>query len=131
MERLTKQRGAILKVLEDAQRPLSIEEILERARVEYPKLGERTVFRHLKEMTGEMTLVRLNFPGQPNRFELPSGTHHPHVICRQCQKVFNLEQETPDVLEQYPSPPEFELEGEEVVFYGRCRIENCPNRPQE
>ena len=129
MERMTKQRAAIYKVLEDASRPLSIEEILKAARIEYSGLGERTVFRHLKEMTQEFKLVRLNFPGQPNRFELPSGTHHPHVICRNCQKVFDLYTETPNLLEQYPSPSEFKLDGEEVIFYGRCRISNCPNKP--
>jgi len=126
---MTKQRAAIFDVLRQAERPLSIEEILRAARSQYPGLGERTVFRHLKEMTQEFKLVRLNFPGQPYRFELPSGTHHPHVICRSCQKVFNLERETPNLLEHYPSPAEFELDGEEVIFYGRCRIPDCPNQP--
>lgn len=128
MERITKQRAAIYHVLEQATRPLSIEEILHAARTEYPALGVRTVFRHLKALTQEYKLVRLSFPGQPHRFELPAGKHHPHVICRECQKVFNLERETPNILDHYPSPPEFELNGEEVVFYGHCKIKNCANR---
>lgn len=128
MERITKQRSAIFKVLQQTDRPLSIDEILAAARAEYPKLAERTVFRHLKELTRESKLVRLNFPGQPNRFEIPSGLHHPHVICRDCQKVFNLEHETPNLSASYPAPAGFELDGEEVVFFGRCKVRDCKHK---
>lgn len=126
--RMTKQRAAIHAVLEKADRPLSIDEILETAREHYPKLGERTVFRNLKEMTEDYQVIRLNFPGQPHRFEIATGKHHPHVVCRDCHKVFDLETETPDILSQYPSPPEFKLDGEEVLFYGTCQIKNCAHK---
>lgn len=128
VSRMTKQREAIHTVLEEARRPLSLDEILEMARQHYPKLGERTVFRNLKEMIEQLQVIRLNFPGQPHRFEIATGKHHPHVVCRDCQKVFDLEKETPDILAQYKSPPEFKLEGEEVLFYGRCRITDCAHK---
>ncbi|WP_269542371.1 Fur family transcriptional regulator [Cerasicoccus fimbriatus] len=124
--RRTRQREAIYNALSEAERPLNFEELLERARMHFPKIGERTVFRNVREMLDEHSLVRVYLPGQPARYVLPTGNHCPHFICRNCNNVFVLPEETPDILPGYASkiPPEFIPEGEEVIIYGYCR--ECP-----
>lgn len=124
--RRTRQREAIYSALGDAERPLSFEELLERAREHYPRLGERTVFRNVREMLDDHSLVRVYLPGQPARYELPTGNHCPHFICRKCNNVFVLPEETPDILPEYAAkiPDAFVAEGEEVIIYGYCR--ECP-----
>lgn len=128
-QRKTKQREAILKVLEDGGRPLCQEEILTMARAYSPGLGERTVFRNLAEMIKENLLIRVHFPGQPVRYEIPhpNGQHHPHFICRKCNQVFVLPGETPPVMDKVQPTPEFIYEGEEVVIFGQCV--KCPTPP--
>jgi len=113
-------------VLREAERPLSFEELLERAREHYPRLGERTVFRNVREMLDDFSLVRVYLPGQPARYELPTGDHCPHFICRKCNNVFKLPEETPDILPDYAAkiPSAFIPEGEEVIIYGVCQ--KCP-----
>lgn len=124
--RRTRQREAIDAALREAERPLSFEELLVRARRHYPRLGERTVFRNVREMLNEHSLVRVYLPGQPARYELPTGDHCPHFICRKCNNVFKLPEATPDILPDYASkiPPDFVPEGEEVIIFGHCR--QCP-----
>lgn len=124
--RRTRQREAIYAALREAERPLSFEELLERARVHCPKVGERTVFRNVREMLDEHSLVRIYLPGQPARYELPTGDHRPHFICRKCNNVFILPEDAPDILAEYASkvPKAFVAEGEEVIIYGYCR--KCP-----
>ncbi|WP_309381741.1 Fur family transcriptional regulator [Cerasicoccus frondis] len=124
--RRTRQREAIYQAISSAERPLSFEELLERAREHYPRLGERTVFRNVREMLDDHTLVRVYLPGQPARYELPTGNHCPHFICRKCNNVFVLPEETPDILPEYSSkiPSNFVPEGEEVIIFGYCR--KCP-----
>jgi len=124
--RRTRQREAIQAALEEAERPLKFEELLERARRRFPRIGERTVFRNVREMLDEHTLVRVYLPGQPARYEIPTGDHRPHFICRKCNNVFVLPEETPDVLPAYRDkiPDAFIPEGEEVIIYGECR--ECP-----
>ncbi|MGE9295790.1 MAG: Fur family transcriptional regulator [Puniceicoccales bacterium] len=124
--RNTRQREAIQAVLSEAERPLKFEELLARARERFPRIGERTVFRNVREMLDEHTLVRVYLPGQPARYELPTGDHRPHFICRKCNNVFVLPEETPDVLPGYRDkiPADFIPEGEEVIIYGHCR--ECP-----
>lgn len=116
--RRTRQREAIYTALREAMRPLSFEELLERARRHYPKVGERTVFRNVRELLDEQALVRIYLPGQPARYELPTWSHRPHLICRNSGKVFILPQSAPDMIAQMPAMKDFVLEGEEVVFFG-------------
>ncbi len=120
--RNTKQKQAIIKALESSPRPLRAEEIYELAKTHCPRIGQRTVFRNLAEMIKEFLLVRVQFPGQPVRYELPhaDGGHHPHFICRNCNQVFILPGETPSVMDKIEKSPDYIYEGEEVIIFGRC-----------
>lgn len=119
MIRQTRQREAILKALAEAGRPLTVGELHQLATAHCPDVGLRTVYRNIREMVAEGKLVGVDYPGQPLRYEAvsPAG-HHPHFICRACNKVYQLEVDIPDV--SIKAPEGFTIEGEEVVFYGRC-----------
>ena len=127
--RKTRQREAIYQVLDDAPGPLSMDEILKAGRAVHPTLGQRTVYRNIQEMIADGSLIRLEFPGQATRYERPAVDHHPHFICRVCGKVFDLPGQTPDIASQYQAPSGIVLDGEEVVFFGRCaNPQQCPHR---
>lgn len=129
MIRQTRQRDAILKAFESDPRPLSAAEVHELASSYFPKIGVRTVFRNIRELVHEGKLAGVDYPGQPLRYErVIDMRHKPHLICRHCRKVFDLDIEVPDI---HVEPPKgFIIEGEEVVFYGRCAdVAGCPNKP--
>ena len=118
--RQTRQKEALARVFADAARALSVDEVLAAGRSYYPALSERTVFRRLRELMDERKLVRVFLPGHPARYEVPTHVHRPHLVCRTCQQVFVLPTETPSLLDSYPVPPGFHVDGEEVIFYGTC-----------
>lgn len=119
MIRQTRQRDAILRALREAGRPVTIVELHALARADVPRLGLRTVYRQVRDLVTEGVLVAVDYPGQPLRYEaVTTGVHRPHFICRQCEKVYVLNIEIPDL--NPPEPPGFTIEGEEVVFYGIC-----------
>ena len=122
MGRNTRQRRAILQAFAQAGRPLRPCDILELGQKQVFGLGLTTVYRNIRQMTAEGTLVRVEYPGQPARFELPSGKVVPHFICRGCHQVYYFDQEAP--LVDYAPPPNFIIEGQEVVFFGHCP--ECP-----
>ena len=93
MERSTRQRRAILHALAQSGRPLRPIEILELGQKEVPGLGLTTVYRNIRQMTADGSLVRVYYPGQPALFELPTGKFLPHFICRSCQQVYYFEEE--------------------------------------
>lgn len=118
MERSTRQRRAIRRVLLETRRPLSPREILELARRQVPSLGLATVYRNLRALVEEGAVVPVALPGEPLRYEAAGAGHHHHFLCRGCGRAFEL----PGCrLEAYLDlPPGFSAEDHEVVVYGRC-----------
>lgn len=115
---MTRQREVILDVLREAARPLSRDEILRLGRQHIERLGSATVDRAIREMRAEFYIVGVEFPGQPRRYELPAESEHPHFICRECDRVFDL-----PIAMQLPeikAPKGFEITGGEVIYAGRC-----------
>ena len=118
MERSTRQRRAIRRVLLETRRPLSPREILELARKQVPSLGLATVYRNLRALVEEGAVVPVALPGEPLRYEAAGAGHHHHFLCRGCGRAFEL----PGCrLEAHLDPPPgFSAEDHEVVVYGRC-----------
>lgn len=120
MIRNTKQREALMKVIRDSDRPLSPTEIHILAVEHYPKLGIRTVYRHIKDLVDSFKIAGIDYPGQPMRYEIVDERgSRPHLICRDCKKVFDLPVEEPEI--NYPELGNFVIEGHEVVYFGRCQ----------
>ena len=118
MKRDTRQRQAIRRAIEEADRPLSPREVLEAAGAHHAGLGIATVYRTLKALVEEGALAQVELPGEPPRYETTGKRHHHHFHCRACDRVYELEG-CPDGLRSL-TPVGFSLESHEVVLYGRC-----------
>lgn len=118
MERQTRQRESIRRAIHDADRPLSISEILTAAKGRVSGLGVATVYRTLKTLIREGLIVQVEMPGEPPRYETAGKDHHHHFYCRSCDRVYEVEGCTGDFA--WMTPPGFTLEGHEVMLYGRC-----------
>jgi Fur family ferric uptake transcriptional regulator len=118
MERTTRQRTAIQRVLEREGRPLSPAELLAAAQAEVPGLGIATVYRTIRALVDEGIAVAVELPGEPARYERAGAQHHHHFRCRSCDRVF----EVPGCAAGITAlvPPGFALERHELVLYGRC-----------
>jgi Fur family transcriptional regulator, ferric uptake regulator len=117
IQRDTRQKNAIRKALFDAGRPLSVREILETAQNEVSGLGVATVYRNLKALQAERTIVHVDLPGQPARWELPEGHHH-HFLCRVCDKVFEISDCPEDLVRLLPQG--YTLEEHDILLRGQC-----------
>ncbi len=127
MRRDTRQRRILRQVLEQADRPLSPQEILEASQGLLPGLGIATVYRNVKAMVEEGTLQAVELPGEGLRYELAGKLHHHHFHCRGCGKVYEVEGCPGDLGPL--APPEFRVESHMIVLYGRCADctpANCP-----
>lgn len=124
MIRQTQQRRAVETVFHREKRPLSPAEVFELARQSVPSIGLRTIYRQLRDMADQGIVVGVDYPGQPLRYEWVSNAHRTHFICRQCDRVFDLQIEVPDV--PVAAPPGFVVTGQETILYGVC--EACNQR---
>lgn len=117
--RRTVQREVIGDVIREANGPLSIAEILERAGERVPGLGVATVYRtvRLLEETGEISGV--NLPGADTRYEPADRGHHHHFQCRVCEGVYDIDV-CPVHLSRDALGKGFSIEEHEVTLYGVC-----------
>ncbi len=118
MLRDTNQRRAILEVVQDARRPLSPQEILERAQAVVPKLGIATVYRSMKMLEESGDVVPVDLPGEGRRYERSGMKHHHHFSCRVCGRVYDLDG-CPGNIDRL-LPKGFKLEHHEILLYGVC-----------
>ena len=118
MERNTRQRQAIRRIFEEIDRPLSPQEVLPAARSYAPGLGIATVYRNVKALVEEGWLASVSLPGEPPRYEMAGKRHHHHFRCRTCDRVFEINGCSTNLIQL--TPQGFRLEGHEVVLYGRC-----------
>ena len=86
--RLTKQRAAVLRALDDGAH-LDAEAILTRVRSEMANVSLGTVYRTL-DILREIGLVQtVTLPGAATRYEASLDKHH-HLLCTRCRALRNV-----------------------------------------
>lgn len=118
MERRTRQRAAIAETLRVAARPLTPAELLLEAQHQVPGLGIATVYRAIRAMLDDGSARQVDLPGSAPRYEPAHLGHHHHFQCRACGEVFEIHGCPGDLARL--APPGFELDGHDVVLFGRC-----------
>lgn len=83
----TPGRVALLKLLRETQKPLSIQDI--RKQLTGKKLDQATVYRVLEALRSKGIIEMVNMEHGHAHFELVSAHHH-HAICTNCGKVVDV-----------------------------------------
>ena len=119
-QRTTRQTEAIRAAIENAGRPLSIEEIHEEAAVTVPSLGVRTVYRVVRRLQEDNEITTVPIPGSADRYELASvaATHHHHFHCTVCDRIYDVAGCAGGLKKLLPEG--FKLEHHELTLSGRC-----------
>lgn len=91
MERMTRQRLAIMACFQKRNRPLNIEEIVSVIACSIPDISTSTVYRNLKLLMKDGKIQIVNIPGGETRYELVKHTHHHHFHCQSCNCLYNIE----------------------------------------
>ena len=92
--RMTRQRQAILQVMDDAEQHLDVDQILERAKKLDPEVHLVTVYRTIEllkrhALIDELDLLHLR--GDRHYYESHGPRDHSHVACLRCGKVREFE----------------------------------------
>ncbi len=86
--RLTKQRVAILRALEDG-RHLNAETILDRVRKHLPDVSLGTIYRTLDILRSIGLVQVFSHAGGAAKYEATLEKHH-HLVCSECGEVVNV-----------------------------------------
>ncbi|MGI6049503.1 MAG: Fur family transcriptional regulator [Acetivibrionales bacterium] len=121
--RATKQRYAILEVLDCNGAPVSAEDLYIQLKRKGIPISLSTVYRILDAFQEKGIVVRSNFPDVSKAvYELFCEEHHHHLLCVDCRRVFPVEG---CPLEDYERLIEerlnFTVKGHNLEVYGHCK----------
>jgi len=89
----TRQRDVILTTLWDADKHITIDELLELAQEQIPGIGYATVYRSLKLFVRVGIVAERRFGEGQTQYEIVHDEHHDHIICTECGHIIEFEDE--------------------------------------
>ena len=129
--KLTPQRQAVLDIIiKHNGEHLSPEEIYELVKRNQPEIGLATIYRTLLLLDDMGLVYKLNLDDGLTRYELNNQNEdhrHHHLICIGCNKIFEVQEDLLDNLEeQILKKNKFKVTDHKVKFYGYC--EKCTEK---
>src|SRR4030043_1531155 len=126
----TRQREEVLNVFLNSSGHKSLAQIYAQVAKTNPKIGYTTVYRTLKLLTRLGLATQRKFADGETRYEPTSeGTHHDHLICLDCGRIIEFENQTLEDLQNgIAQDHHFIVFHHRMELYGRC--EAC-NRKKE
>ena len=125
--KVTSQRLMVLNILgAHGDEHLTVEEIYDLAKEESPEIGLATIYRTVQVLLDLHVIDKVTFDDGFTRYELngeesASGHRHHHAICTGCGKVYSLESDLLDSLEEEVMEKlGFLVTNHEVKLYGLC-----------
>ncbi len=129
----TKQRKTIAACLLGLKKKhIDIEELHKILKQQGHAIGIATVYRTMSLFKDAGLLEQKNFGENRSVYEIAfPHKHHDHIICVDCQHVFEFEDEKLEQLkEQIAANMGFVLKSHQLDLFGSCTRQNCPHRLQ-
>ena len=119
----TQPRLKILDILESSRlRHMAAEDIYRRLLELNEDVGLATVYRVLTQFESAGLVIRHNFEGGRSVFELNDASHHDHMVCVECSKVFEFVDKTIEKRQQKAAEDAgFVMQDHSLYLYGVCR----------
>lgn len=118
----TRQRDVIAEIFFNGpHHHYRIEEILEHARKLDASISYATVYRTVMMFVEAGLAQQRHFGKGQSLFEVQGGHHHDHLICTQCKKIVEFENEAIEKLqEQVAKRHGFKMINHKMELYGTC-----------
>ena len=118
----TLPRLKILKILEATEHPhMSAEEVYKDLLSMGEEVGLATVYRVLTQFEAAGLVIRHNFEGGRSVFEINQGSHHDHMVCLECGKVFEFyDNAIEDRQHKIAEKAGFHIDDHSLYLYGVC-----------
>ena len=128
-----KATGPRLRILELFQtsgvRHLSAEDVYRQLIMEHIEVGLATVYRVLTQFEHAGLLERHHFESGKAVFELNEGSHHDHLVCLQCSRVEEFQDEEIERRQKKIAKERgFALHDHSLALYADCTKTDCPHR---
>jgi Fe2+ or Zn2+ uptake regulation protein len=118
--RLTPQRLAVLRILQETGSHLTPLEVFHKARSIMPGMTEATVYRTLSFLAEQGLALAAHVGSGQLVYEIAGKDHH-HLICRTCGESCEIDHSLLQSLyEQFRARTGFQIDTTHVTFFGLC-----------
>lgn len=117
---VTAQRLAIMRAV-SARPHATADELIDDVRAVIGSISRQAVYDTLGVLAEKSLVRRIQPAGSPARYEDRVGDNHHHLICRDCDTMFDIDcavGEAPCL--SADDDHGFEIDEAEVIYWGRC-----------
>jgi Fur family peroxide stress response transcriptional regulator len=121
MRRSTKQREAILEILQNTRSHPTADQIYDEVKKVIPSISKGTVYRNLQvlEEDGAVSILNINFP--QSRYEVKQEGHY-HFRCKKCGRVSDIDMPVQRNLDrQAEKISGLKVSSHQLEFRGLCK----------
>lgn len=122
--KITPLRRTLLVLFHAADSPLSIPDLLKSLWTRGQKVNKTSVYRNLELLKKLKLIGKVNVSDRSQYYELSERTHHHHLVCLNCERIFDMElQETKliETVEKISQKIKFSIVRHAMEFYGFCQ----------
>ncbi len=121
MNRQTKQREAIIRLLKSVRSHYTADQIYDEVRKELPNISKGTIYRNLKVLEEKGLVSELSLNGSLSRYEAKRESHY-HFRCDCCSTLFDLDEPINHKLNQkIAEETGFKVTHHQTEFCGLCK----------
>ena len=120
MVRQTRQRAAVIEVLQASREHPDASAIHAAVRERLPSVSLGTVYRTLDALVRDGVVVTLERAGQATRYDWREGTAHHHAVCRTCGQIFDVDAAALPGVPSANLPGGFRVTDVHLEFMGVC-----------
>ncbi len=119
----TRQRALIIDTFFESGGHQSVEELWARVRKNDARVSVATVYRTMKLLSESGLAHARNFGDGQTRYEAAIGRHHhDHLICTNCNKIIEFENDRIETLQDAVAKKHgFRVTSHKMELYGLCR----------
>lgn len=118
--RMTPQRRAILRILQESGRHLTPIEVFQTVQQELPGITEATVYRTLTFLTAQGLALAAHVGSGQLVYELAGHDHH-HLVCRACGHTHEVDHTALcDLYQDLYKLSGYKIDTVHVTFFGLC-----------
>lgn len=120
----TKQRESLLKLLYNNEEHSTPDELYEALKEMDPNqnIGIATIYRTLNLLEESGMVTSISFGSAGKKFELANKPHHDHMICKNCGKIIEFQDDTIEQRQlKIAKENGFKLTSHLMQLYGTCK----------
>ncbi|MFQ5598772.1 MAG: Fur family transcriptional regulator [Nitrospiria bacterium] len=120
--KVTKERNAVLKAFMELEGHITAEELYRHMKDTGATIGLATIYRTLNLFCASGLAEQRQFGDGQSRYELTYNvSHHDHLICKQCNRIIEFENEEIEKLQkEVAKAHHFTIFSHRLELYGTC-----------